>query len=122
MQGGELISILKFPFGLGRSGSVQGSGMSDNTEKSRKSEESGNSENTGIYRSGAPSRAAPETEFPGLESSGSFESTLLTGPDNPKNSETPKTPVFTIPEPLQEQLQRLNFLVWNLLEALKTCY
>ena len=78
--------------------------MSENTEKNGNSEECGNSENTGIYRSGAPSGAAPEAELPGLESSGSFENTLLTGPDNPKNPETPKTPVFTTPEPLQEQL------------------
>ena len=65
-----------------RPGSVRGSGMSGNPEKSGKSEKSVNSENTNIYRSGAPSGAAPEAEFPGLESSGSFENMLLTGPES----------------------------------------
>ena len=35
-------------------------------------------------------------------------------PKIPENPENPKTPVFTAPEPLQEQLQRPNFLVWSL--------
>ena len=46
---------------------LKNSGMSENTEKSGKSEEFRNSESTGIYRSEAPSGAAPEAEFPGLE-------------------------------------------------------
>ena len=77
------IYIQKFPSGPGvleawSVGGLRASGISENTEKSGKS---GNSENTGIYRSGAPSGAAPEAEFPGLESPGSFENTLLTGPE-----------------------------------------
>ena len=67
-------------------------------------------------------------EFPSgdLGDFGDFGGSGAPGPPkilkNPENPETPKTPVFTGPEPLREQLQRLNFLVWSPLEALKTRY